>query len=240
MGKIPEIKNKERCYHYYGSLYLRCTLQAKDYYKILELPPSATLKEIKAAYRRLAQQYHPDKSGNDLYAAAQFEIIKEAYEILSNPSKKEYYLQQRWYHQSIGKKDTATAITPVTILKQVLELDKYVSTLDVHRMDKEGLYDHICNILSDDTIEKINAFKETGINNAIVDSVLKSSRTLPWKYAKLLSARLTRINTDSHIGEAINKYADHSRTVANWDTHKAWILLLIVLLLCLLIYLVSG
>jgi len=124
-------------------------LEIKDYYKILELPPSATQKEIKTAYRRLAHQYHPDKSGNDLYAAAQFEIVKEAYEVLSDPSKKEYYLQQRWYNQSIGKKRTETVITPVTVLKQVLELDKYVSTLDVHRMDKEGLYNYICDILSD-------------------------------------------------------------------------------------------
>ncbi|MEI9910706.1 MAG: DnaJ domain-containing protein [Bacteroidota bacterium] len=63
-------------------------MQGKDYYKILELPPSATLQEIKTAYRRLAHQYHPDKNDNDLYAAAQFEMVKEAYEVLSDPRKK--------------------------------------------------------------------------------------------------------------------------------------------------------
>jgi curved DNA-binding protein CbpA len=79
-------------------------VQLKDYYYILELPPSAAGDEIKKAYRRLAHQYHPDKKNNDPYAAARFSDIKEAYEILSNPLKKDYYLQQRWYAQSIGKK----------------------------------------------------------------------------------------------------------------------------------------
>jgi len=49
----------------------------KDYYRILELDPSATLPEIKKAYRKLAQQYHPDKNSGDPYPAAQFAEIKE-------------------------------------------------------------------------------------------------------------------------------------------------------------------
>ena len=97
-------------------------MHLKDYYTILELEPSATLLEIKKAYRTLALQYHPDKNNGDPYKAAQFSEIKEAYEVLTNPSKKEYYLQQRWYNQSIGKKRKQEIITPVTILLQSIEL----------------------------------------------------------------------------------------------------------------------
>jgi len=214
-------------------------LQTKDYYKILNLPPSATLKEIKTAYRRFAYQYHPDKNGNDLYATAQFETIKEAYEVLSNPSKKEYYLQQRWYDQSMGKKSRATVITPVTILKQMLELEKYISTVDVHRMDKEGLYAYISHVLSNETIEKLNAFNETDIYKAIVETVLKSSRLLPYSYAKLLSVKLMRLNTDAVTRQAINQNIQHSRNTDVWNKYKIWLLFLIVILLCLLIYVIS-
>ena len=126
-------------------------MHLKDYYAILEIETSASATEIKKSYRRLAQQFHPDKNQADPYAVAQFHQIKEAYEVLTNPSRKEYYLQQRWYNQSIGKKKTQDAITPVTVLKQSLELEKYVSTLDIFRMDKEGLEQYILELLSNDT-----------------------------------------------------------------------------------------
>lgn len=79
-------------------------MQLKDYYRVPEIEPSASFPEIKKAFRKLAHQYHPDKNQHDPYAFAQFAAIKEAYEVLSNPAKKEYYLQQRWYNQSTGKR----------------------------------------------------------------------------------------------------------------------------------------
>jgi len=214
-------------------------LQTKDYYRILELPPFATLKEIKSAYRRLAHQFHPDKNHNDPYAVAQFEIIKEAYEVLSNPSKKEYYLQQRWYNQVMNRTQSSTVITPVTILKQFLELDKYVSKLDVHRMDHQGLYDYICHTLSDETIEKLNQFNENDINRSVVESVLKISHTLLWKHTDPLSARLLKLNTDIRTVERIRFVADQSRRSHYWNKYKIWLLLVAVLVLCYLIYAIS-
>jgi hypothetical protein len=211
-------------------------LQIKDYYTILELPPSATLKEIKSAYRRLAHQYHPDKNPGNLYAAAQFEIIKEAYEVLSNPSRKEQYLQQRWYNQSIGKKNGESVTTPVTVLKRILELDKYVSRLDVDRMDKDGLYTYTCDLLSDETIAKLNTFNDPGINSSIIDAVLRCCRSLPWIYIKPLAVRLMKLSTNPASLEKINHFVRQAQRVHTWNKYRIWMLLLVVLFLCYLIY----
>lgn len=60
----------------------------KDYYAILECTPMSTRDEIKRRYRKLAQQFHPDKNQDDKYAESRFHDIKEAYETLTQPAKK--------------------------------------------------------------------------------------------------------------------------------------------------------
>jgi curved DNA-binding protein CbpA len=212
----------------------------KDYYNILELSPSATLDEIKKSYRRLAHQYHPDKNENDPYAAAQFAEIKEAYEVLTHPVKKDYYLQQRWYMQSTGKRTGQAVTTPVTILHQMIELDKYSHGLDVHRMDKEGLYNYICTLLSDENIEKLNSFKEAAINKEIVFSAIKSGRLLSWPLAGQLADRLRKIDLDDEsVIKKITDYERHARRENYWEKRKVWIVLLIALVLSVSIFLTS-
>lgn len=65
----------------------------KDYYSILGVAKSATEDEIKKAYRKLAQQYHPDKNQGDgqKLAEEKFKEVKEAYEVLSDPARRQNY-----------------------------------------------------------------------------------------------------------------------------------------------------
>jgi molecular chaperone DnaJ len=60
----------------------------KDYYDILGVQKSASEEEIKKAYRKLAHQYHPDKSGGD---SEKFKEISEAYQVLSDKGKRSNY-----------------------------------------------------------------------------------------------------------------------------------------------------
>lgn len=63
-----------------------------DYYSILEIHKSASGDEIKKAYRRLALKWHPDKNPNNKEEAEhRFKLISEAYEILSDKSKRDIY-----------------------------------------------------------------------------------------------------------------------------------------------------
>jgi molecular chaperone DnaJ len=60
---------------------------AKDYYKILGVPPDASDEEIRQAYYRLAHKYHPDKGGDP----EKFKEINEAYQVLSDKQKRAQY-----------------------------------------------------------------------------------------------------------------------------------------------------
>ncbi len=67
----------------------------KDFYKVLGVSKTADAKEIKRAYRKLAQQYHPDANPNDPKAEGRFKDISEAYATLSNEDQRKEYDEVR-------------------------------------------------------------------------------------------------------------------------------------------------
>jgi len=71
-----------------------------DYYKILGVDKTATTKDIKSAYRKLARKYHPDLNPNDKEANRNFQQINEANEVLSDPEKRKKFDQygKDWQH----------------------------------------------------------------------------------------------------------------------------------------------
>jgi molecular chaperone DnaJ len=73
-------------------------MAAKDYYEILGVGRSATEKDIKAAYRKLARKWHPDVNPGDKSAEQKFKDINQAYEVISDVDKRKKYDQygDRW------------------------------------------------------------------------------------------------------------------------------------------------
>ncbi|MDI6777357.1 MAG: DnaJ domain-containing protein [Syntrophales bacterium] len=71
----------------------------RDYYEILNVHRGNSLEEIKKAYRQLALKYHPDRNPGNREAEEQFKEAAEAYEVLSNPEKRQIY--DRFGHEGL-------------------------------------------------------------------------------------------------------------------------------------------
>jgi molecular chaperone DnaJ len=73
---------------------------ATDYYKTLGVERTADADEIRKAYRRLARKHHPDLNPGDKSAEEHFKTVQEAYDILSEPKKKQMYDQYGFYSEN--------------------------------------------------------------------------------------------------------------------------------------------
>jgi molecular chaperone DnaJ len=71
-----------------------------DFYEVLSVSRDASDQELKAAYRKLAMQYHPDRNPDNPEAEEQFKACSEAYQVLSDPDKRAAY--DRYGHAAFG------------------------------------------------------------------------------------------------------------------------------------------
>ena len=74
--------------------------EKRDYYEVLGVSKGASADELKKAYRKLAIKYHPDKNPGDKEAEEKFKELAEAYDVLSDPDKRQRYDQ--FGHAGVG------------------------------------------------------------------------------------------------------------------------------------------
>ena len=212
----------------------------KDYYNILQIAPTANIAEIKAAYRKLASKYHPDKKPGDKYASARFFLIKEAYETLSKPSLKEEYLKRRWLNKANNQNFENDVTDPEKILKHFIHINEKIQTFDAFRVDRGGVKNELLKLLNDSNTVTLNDFNDLHINEEIIHQSLQAIKILNVYDQKIILNELRKIKATTHSLEGINATEIRIKQQVLFKRLLPAIILLLVLLLCTLIYIAGN
>lgn len=134
-----------------------------DYYKILDISKNATEDEIKKKYRKLAKQYHPDKN-KDANATEMFKNISEAYQILSDPEKRNIYDKygHAGFDESGNENPFGAGFDPFEIFKNAFDsrFDMQQNVPNLETVIKVNLEDVYNGATIKHTLERINMCKK--------------------------------------------------------------------------------
>lgn len=151
-------------------------MEKKDYYKILEIDKFASDKEIRRAYKKLALKWHPDKSSIH-NAKEKFSEISEAYDVLSDPQKKEQYDRYGFIDDFIDDEfdEPEDNYNTDTIFRNfsTSNVNETKNTHNVHKIkDPPQLYNMPCTLedLYNGTTKKIKITRKTIISRTLFDS----------------------------------------------------------------------
>ncbi len=209
----------------------------KDHYRTLGIKPSATIAEIKKAYRALAFKYHPDKNPDSSLSEAHFKEIQEAYEILSDANKRTAYDDERWVSGLGSRTRHAEVITPAWLLNVCIQLNASLATMDTHRMSQSALQAYILLILEDAHISMLQLENDTSANHAFVREIIKASKKLEVQYLADIEQKLLKLaGVNKEMLDAIDLKMEERIRKARWEKLLPWFIIVITLGLCVCMY----
>jgi curved DNA-binding protein CbpA len=209
----------------------------KDYYSILRIPTSASMDEVKKAFRKLALLYHPDKNPDTHFATVKFAEIQEAYAILGDRKKRAEYNYSR-YFQSPGVTQQPLAGSADDILGTTFKLRNKVAGMDPFRIDRDQLFYEISLILSDHNLNILTHSSFSDTHKKIIRNLTESFQHLSYDYVKVAVEKLQKIHPEEDaVQKELNELLFHASVQHYWNKYQFLIALIIAALVCLFIYL---
>lgn len=202
-----------------------------DYYKLLGVPPTATLDEIKKAYRQLALKYHPDKNQGDKTYETIFRKVIEAYTVLSDQEERDKYDEQYKINQGRSNNHEQrqeyqntkeeTLITPNIILSKLQNINKQLLDIDKKNIDKSKLYNSINNILSSNHINFLISWGDVETNKKIINEAIACCNPLPFPYIEKLALKLAKLGgSDNELIKKIFSFEKRKKYWSYWYRYK--------------------
>lgn len=194
------------------------------------------MSEIKQAYRRLAHQYHPDKNQSP-FAAAHFQQLHEAYNILSHPDRRRKYDEERWLNGMGTRLNDQRIITADWILLEAIKLHQHIARMDTYRMSHTALHDYIMLLLSDAHLAILQQHADEELNRKIAAEILRATASLKSPYIQQVATRLSQLaEGDNELLTDIYHVQQRRLQAEKRNSMIPYVVIAITILLCLFMY----
>lgn len=209
-------------------------MQKKNYYQILGVSPSASGSDIKAAYRRLALIYHPDKNREDPTSGYVFAEINEAYQVLSDRVSRADYHRSFEAEGRKFKSGTTVFFSAELLLVKLGHMNKAISETDPYRMNTDAVFEELQQLFSAYHLSILEKENNTALSGQIAENCLDFLGYLPKNEQLQLLQDLGRL--PGLPPEIIPRYIRQQRKKWFWDRYKTPLVILLTLALCLLLF----
>ncbi len=208
-----------------------------DYYALLNLPPHATVDEIRRAYRKKVMDCHPDLYPDNPDKLRLFNTVKEAYETLIHPQKKEIYLQERWRRKAAGQSPGEGVFSAVDYLKKCLALNRQLAAMDAYRISEQQIFQQLNQLLVKDKIVALQDVKDPLLLRSVAAALIPCIRFLSLQpFLKISHALMQLLGDDVLMQQKINKLISEKKRERRLSLWKVPLIVLLTALLCWMMY----
>jgi molecular chaperone DnaJ len=212
-------------------------LPETDHYKVLGIAPTATMADIKKAYRKLANQYHPDKHPEKEYTDDRFRQIVESYALLSDPEKRSRYDLDRLRSGMSGYNEKTILADADEVLRVATGLKIQVEKMDPHSISPGALSAYMILLLSDNHLEMVKTASRPQIRSEIVDALLPLFFYLDAEGMDRVGKRLLLLAGDeTQLIHVIKEMTSALLQQKKRTRMTPWLVALSALILCVFMY----
>jgi curved DNA-binding protein CbpA len=208
-----------------------------DYYAVLNLPQHATAEEIRRAFRKKVMDCHPDLFPGNPDKLRLFDTVKEAYETLTHPQKKELYLNERWRRKANGQTLEGAVFSSVQYLKQCLALNRQLASMDTYRISEQQIVQQLNALLTEEKIKALHDAKDPTLLRSVLEALIPCTRPFSYRSVKEISKLFIGLaGDDVAMKEKIYRLISEKKRERLESFLKIPLILLMTILICLLMY----
>ncbi|MDD2793620.1 MAG: J domain-containing protein [Sediminibacterium sp.] len=208
-----------------------------NWYAVLSVSPTASDQEIRQTYRKLAHQYHPDKNPGNDQSSLHFQLIKEAYEVLSSPKRRSAY-DRLVYLGNPVQHTPEMYHTPAELTAAANRLYQQLMQENEFFINRDWLMAACMELLSAENRQMLQQSSSEAEKTAFLTTLFQLSYFLTYRQNRILASHWQPISNGYATLESLAlQYLQRKKNEHLWDKYKIWIAIAVGILFTIFIVL---